>query len=267
MDFQKILDEYSLEDFPVGLTGCRSDGTSHKCCEYDLTVFDERDELDTVIEHGDSLICLRHRSLSSQRSPDMVRYENMKIISDASWDLHMLLGRIREKRNILYTDYMRDSLIDSMFCTTKFREGIKTSDPFAICWIKCAALYMADAALLSCMQKPSPTHSLHKLRMVQKKIHGDAFPFSDTIEGNDHSKIILHKTKYLISESLLADCYFYLQYENRNMLVKIKDKLRRKPELIYILKVSMDVEGQTVLLENYAHRLYGEASRMLAEHV
>ena len=51
------------------------------------------------------------------------------------------------------------------------------------------------------------------------------------------------------------------------MLVKIKDKLRRKPELIYILKVSMDVEGQTVLLENYAHRLYGEASRMLAEHV
>ena len=108
MDFQKILDEYSLEDFPVGLTGCRSDGTSHKCCEYDLTVFDERDELDTVIEHGDSLICLRHRSLSSQRSPDMVRYENMKIISDASWDLHMLLGRIREKRNILYTDYMRN---------------------------------------------------------------------------------------------------------------------------------------------------------------
>ena len=292
MDFQKILDEYSLEDFPVGLTGCRSDGTSHKCCEYDLTVFDERDELDTVIEHGDSLICLRHRSLSSQRSPDMVRYENMKIISDASWDLHMLLGRIREKRTILYADYMRDSLIDSMFCTTKFREGIKTSDPFAICWIKCAALYMADAALLSCMQRPSPTHALHKLRMVQKKILGDAFPLvnecigveratpsllermakstaglSDTIEGNDHSKIILHKTKYLISESLLADCYFYLQYENRNMLVKIKDKLRRKPELIYILKVSMDVEGQTVLLENYAHRLYGEASRMLAEHV
>ena len=89
--------------------------------------------------------------------------------------------------------------------------------------------------------------------------------FSDTVEGNDHSKIILHKTEYLISESLLADCYFYLQYENRNMLVKIKDKLRLKPELIYILKVSMDIEGQIGVLENYAHRLYGEASRVLAE--
>ena len=240
--------------------------------------------------HDDSFVCIRHRSLSSPRSPDMVRYENMKIISDASWDLHMLLSRISEKRTELYADYMRDSLIDSMFCTTKFREGIKTSDPFAICWIKCAALYMADAALLSCMQRPSPTHTLHKLRMVQKKILGDAFPlvnecmgaeratpsllermakstagFSDTVEGNDHSKIILHKTEYLISESLLADCYFYLQYENRNMLVKIKDKLRLKPELIYILKVSMDIEGQIGVLENYAHRLYGEASRVLAE--
>ena len=290
MDFQKILDTYSLGDFPAGLTGCRSDGTSHEFCEYDLTVFDERDELDTVIEYDDSFVCIKHRSLSSPRSPDMVRYENMKIISDASWDLHMLLSRISEKRTELYADYMRDSLIDSMFCTTKFREGIKTSDPFAICWIKCAALYMADAALLSCMQRPSPTHTLHKLRMVQKKILGDAFPlvnecmgaeratpsllermakstagFSDTVEGNDHSKIILHKTEYLISESLLADCYFYLQYENRNMLVKIKDKLRLKPELIYILKVSMDIEGQIGVLENYAHRLYGEASRVLAE--
>ena len=55
MDFQKILDTYSLGDFPAGLTGCRSDGTSHEFCEYDLTVFDERDELDTVIEYDDSL--------------------------------------------------------------------------------------------------------------------------------------------------------------------------------------------------------------------
>ena len=147
MDFQKILDTYSLGDFPAGLTGCRSDGTSHEFCEYDLTVFDERDELDTVIEYDDSFVCIKHRSLSSPRSPDMVRYENMKIISDASWDLHMLLSRISEKRTELYADYMRDSLIDSMFCTTKFREGIKTSDPFAICWIKCAALYMADAEI------------------------------------------------------------------------------------------------------------------------
>ena len=58
MDFQKILDTYSLGDFPAGLTGCRSDGTSHEFCEYDLTVFDERDELDTVIEYGDSFVCI-----------------------------------------------------------------------------------------------------------------------------------------------------------------------------------------------------------------
>ena len=58
MDFQKILDTYSLGDFPAGLTGCRSDGTSHEFCEYDLTVFDERDELDTVIEYDDSFVCI-----------------------------------------------------------------------------------------------------------------------------------------------------------------------------------------------------------------
>ena len=55
------------------------------------TISGERDELDTVIEYDDSFVCIRHRSLSSPRSPDMVRYENMKIISDASWVPNLML--------------------------------------------------------------------------------------------------------------------------------------------------------------------------------
>ncbi|MDI1495216.1 MAG: hypothetical protein K8823_522 [Cenarchaeum symbiont of Oopsacas minuta] len=291
MDFQMILDEYSLGDFPFGLIGCRNSDMTYECCEYDLAVFDERDELDTMVEYKGTTICIKHCSLSALRSPDMVMYDDMKIISDTSWDLHMMLSRIRENRKHLYSDYMRNSLIDSMFCITKFQEGVKISDPFAVCWIKCSTLYMVDAMLLSCMEKPSPTHALQKLRIVQKKISNDAFSlitdcigverttplllermakstagFSDIVYGNDQSKTILEKVRYLSSESFLADCYFYLQYANRDMLIKIKNEIRKKPDLIYILKVSMDMENDITILDNYAHRLYDEANRMLAEH-
>ena len=52
-DIRAVLDDYSLGDFPSGLGGCRSTagarGGPHPCCEYNVSVFDERAELDTVV--------------------------------------------------------------------------------------------------------------------------------------------------------------------------------------------------------------------------
>ena len=42
MEAKKILEKLSIENCPVGMGGCRNQGSSYDCCEYDITVFDEK---------------------------------------------------------------------------------------------------------------------------------------------------------------------------------------------------------------------------------
>lgn len=87
--------------------------------------------------------------------------------------------------------------------------------------------------------------------------------FSDMIEANSHSKIISQKYQYMISNSLFADCYFFLGYINRNNFIKIKD-LHRKPEFIHILKTAFDLEGDFIKIESQANKLHNTANFLLS---
>ena len=87
--------------------------------------------------------------------------------------------------------------------------------------------------------------------------------FSDTIEGNFHSKSISRKCNYLIENSLFSDCYFYLGYVNRNNFKKIHD-LHRKPELIHLLKTAFDLENDTTRIESDANNLYDATNFLLS---
>ena len=66
----------------------------------------------------------------------------------------------------------------------------------------------------------------------------------------DCSKV--HLYDYLVKNSLLADCYFYLSYINRNNLIKVKNILNEKPEFIYVLKVGFDLENDLTKIEQQA---------------
>ena len=274
MDILKLLEKYSLTDFPIGLGGCQNQGNSYDCCEFDVSVFDEKQEPDTIVEFENNLVTMHHCSLSETHSNVLVQFSGMKIINDEKWELRMSLSRIAEKKDQIYKDYMKNCLIDSLFCITKSREGLKTSDPFASCWIKCAAFYLADAILLHHTVRPSPAHFLQNFRTLDSNKISEKFSvvnecigierstpvllermckstigFSDMIEGNDHSKIIQVKNDYFIKNSLLADCYFYLGYVNRNNIIKIKDSIAKKPELIHVLKVGFDIENDSTKVE------------------
>jgi len=87
--------------------------------------------------------------------------------------------------------------------------------------------------------------------------------FSDMIESNSHSKIISQKYQHMISNSLFADCYFFLGYINRNNFIKIKD-LHRKPEFIHILKTAFDLEGDFIKIESQANKLHNTANFLLS---
>ena len=276
-------------DFPVALGGCKNQGNSYDCCEYDLSVFDEKQEEDTIIEFENTLVRLHHCSLSETHSNVLTQYAGMKVILDEKWELHMLLAKIAEKKEQIYTDYMKNCLIDALFCITKSREGLKNSDPFSSSWIKCASFYLADAISLHNYIKPSPAHFLQNIRNLSTNKISEKFSivndcigieratqsllermckstigFSDMVEGNEHSKIIETKYNYFIQNSLLADCYFYLGYINRNNIIKIKNKISKKPELIHILKVAFDVENDPLIIEKQANIIYDATNEILS---
>jgi hypothetical protein len=52
VDYKKILEDFSLTKFPVALGGCRKEGNNFGCCEYNITVFDEKNEKDRIIENN-----------------------------------------------------------------------------------------------------------------------------------------------------------------------------------------------------------------------
>ena len=288
MDTKKLLENLSLTNHPVGLGGCRNVGNSFECCEYNITVFDNKNENDSIINFENEIVKLHHGTLDETKPEILTQYENMKIIWDEQWELRTLLTKINEKKEKIYNAYTKSCLVDAGVCITKSKVGIKNSDPFASSWIKCAAYFLADVISLANLQRPSPTHMLRNIRGLKKNKINENFSivndyigieratpsllsrmckstmgFSDIIEGNGHSKIIQKKHDYLVKNTLLSDCYFYLGYINRNNFIKIKETLHKKPDLIHILKVAFDLDNDMTKIERQANKLHKTTNELL----
>ena len=192
----------------------------------------------------------------------------------------MLLSKISKKRDSLFSDSAKNSLIESMFCCQKTKDGIKTDDVFTPCWQKCASYYLVEAISSLNNSPSSPSHMLDSLRKLKKSstnnhISGvlqtigieratpillqrmlkSTIGFSDLVEKNNHSKLIQQKYDFFLKNSMLSDCYFYLGYLNKENFVKIKDNLNREQDLIHILKVAFDIEVDSNLLQQQAETI------------
>jgi len=288
MNYQDLIHEKSLSDYPVGLSGCKITDSFFDSCDYDITVFDEKSQNDEVIQFQNNFVKIHHGSLSESKSQKLIQYDNMEILHDESWELRMFLSKIKEKRLNLYKDHAKNSLIESLFCCEKTKSGIKESSVFASCWQKCASYFLAEGILTLNNCKPSPTHMLNSLRKFEKnqinekistvnetvgierstpslleRMLKSTIGFSDLIEKNNHSLLIQQKHDYFVKNSMLSDCYFYLGYINKENFVKIKDSIEKQPNLIHILKVSFDVESDVNLLEQQAYNVQKSANDIL----
>ena len=289
MDTKKFLEKFSLTEFPIALGGCRNDNNSYDFCEYDVTIFDEKDENDSMMDFGDEIVKLHHGSLKETRPEILTQYTNLQILWDEKWELKIFLSQIAEKKEKIFDAYAKSCVIETAVCATKTKECIKNFDHFASSWVKCGAYFLADAIILSNKIRPSPAHMLEHLRNLKKTSINEKFSivneclgleratpslltrmckstigFSDMIEKNDHSKIIQKKYDYLVKNSLISDCYFYLGYLNRNNFMKIQESLHRTPELIHILKVAFDVENDITKIEQQANILHETANNLLS---
>lgn len=288
MDLKKLVDELSLSDSPVALGGCRSDGTNLECCEYNITVFDDKNG-ESVREMDDTLVKIHHGKFSETNPGILEQFQNLKIISDDQWKLRIFLSEIKEKHTKISNSYTQSCLVDAGVYATKAKDATKVSDSLAPLWLKCAACFLADAISMLNSKRPSPTHMLELIRGFKKNKMNESFSavhqclgierattsllsrmikstvgFSDMVESNGHSKIIQKKYDYLVQNSLLSDCYFYLCYTNRNNIIKVKDTLHRNLEFMHILRVALDVENDPLVIERQASNLLKTTNELLS---
>ena len=289
MDYKKILDEFANSDNPIALGGCRAEKINHECCDHNIVIFDQTDDNDSVIEIDDKFVRLHHGSLNESRIEILNQYHNLEILHDPKWDLKIFLSKIKEKRGSILQAYSKKCIIESQVCITKANNDLE-SNPFSACLIKCAAYFLIDAILTLNNKQNFPTHTLDIIRNLKSNKLNDAVSliteciglerstnslltrmlkstqgFSDMIEKNDHSKIIKNKADFLIENSLLSDCYFYLGNINRNNFYKIKNSSYNLSEFIHILKTGFDLENDIVKLESNANTLTVIANDLLKD--
>lgn len=288
MDLDSVLEEYSLTDFAAGIGGCQNQNPMH-CCEYNVTVFDEKDEADLVIESGGRIVRIHHSSLNESRSNVLVQLCDLKVLQDDGWALRTLLARLRERRSEIFKDSVKNCLLDSLFCNARAFDGLRSSDALAPAWLKCAAFYLADAICLSNGSRPSPAHMLGDLRALGrsrineklavvnacvgaeraspsllKRMSISTMQLSDILEGNGHSKIIGRKCEHMIKRRPLTDCYFYLGYVGRGIMTASRDAIVGRAELIHGLKLALDLDNDKEKVADQCARLQKAASEVLA---
>ena len=295
MNFEHIIQRYKLSNTPLGLGGCQALGPySFEACGYDLFVFDDNAEnaCDTVTVDDDKIIIIRHASLSESNSEKILQYDGLRVIQDATWDLNMLLLRIKEKRDALYNDLAKNALMRALFCCQKVAESTERPDVFASCWQKSASFYLADAICSLNHKRISPSHMFEALHNIPKnpvnehlatvmetigiertsptllaRMVKSTVGFSDMMNWTDgHSKLIIKKYNFFVDESMLTDCYFYLGYINKENISKKTDTLYHNPELIHVLKVAIDAETDHILLNRHVE-LIQNSCRELLNHI
>ena len=288
MNYKVLIDKNFLSDHPVGLSGCRSGQSFFDSCDFDITVFDNKIQKDDIIKFENNFVKIHHGSLSESKSQRLLQYDGMQILQDESWDLRMFLSKIKEKRLRLYKDHAKNCLIESIFCCEKTKNGIKESNVFAPCWQKCASFFLAEGILAFNNSISGPSHMLDSLRKLEKNSVNEkisvvnetvgierATPsllermvkstvgFSDMVEKNNHSLIIHQKHQYFLKNSMLSDCYFYLECVNKQNFINFKELIEKQPDLIHILKISFDVEVDTNLLKQQANKVQKSANDIL----
>lgn len=289
MDIKKIPEALSLSQNPVGFGGCRNNDENFECCEYNISVFDGKSG-ESVHDLSGNLVKLHHCSLSESNVAVLIQLENLSILQDEQWNLRMLLSKIKEKKEKISNSYTQSCLVDTGIFANKAKEAIKTNDPFAAMWTKCAAYSLADALFSLNSKRPSPTHMLEITRHLKKNDVNQTFSlvhqilgierastsvlsrmvkstigFSDMVENNGNSIIIRRKYDYLIENSLLSDCYFYLGYVNRNNLTKVKNQIHKNPEYIHLLKVALDIESDHLVIDKQASALLERTNELLTD--
>ena len=266
MNLEQIKKIIGPTDSPFALGGYDSDDFDADCHIYNSVLFDGKNIPDEITSHESKLLKVSHGCLSEISPENLLRYGNLEIIQDPEWELKMLVSKIQEKKNQLFSASSKNSLVESQLSLSKAKNALEYEDPFVSCWVKCGIVSLIDSILLQNKIISTPVKALSSIRNLKEKNSNQFIDkiiaetgierattsllsrmlksssgFSDMIEKNQNSLIIEKKANYLIQNSLFADCYLYLIYQNKNNFYKIKDSLNKNSDKIHVLKTAFDL--------------------------
>ena len=266
MNLDEIIKIIGQNNSPIALGGYDADDFDIDCNIHNLVLFDGKNISDEIITHESKTLKISHGTLSETNPESLIHYQNLEIIQDPEWELKMFVSKIKEKKDVLFLASSKNALVESQLSLSKAKYALEHDDPFVSCWIKCAITSLIDSILLQNNILPYPAQALSLIRNLKQKntiqfvdkiiaesgieratssllsrMLKSSSGFSDMIENNQNSSIIEKKANYLIQNSLFADCYLYLIYQNRNNFYKIKDSLDKNSDKIHVLKTAFDL--------------------------
>ena len=266
MNLDEIIKIIGQNNSPIALGGYDADDFDIDCNIHNLVLFDGKNISDEIITHESKTLKISHGTLSETIPESLIHYQNLEIIQDPEWELKMFVSKIKEKKDVLFLSSSKNALVESQLSLSKAKNAFEHDDPFVSCWIKCAITSLIDSILLQNNILPYPAQALSLMRNLKQKntnqfvdkiiaesgieratssllsrMLKSSSGFSDMIENNQNSSIIEKKANYLIQNSLFADCYLYLIYQNRNNFYKIKDSLDKNSDKIHVLKTAFDL--------------------------
>ena len=266
MNLDEIIKIIGQNNSPIALGGYDADDFDIDCNIHNLVLFDGKNISDEIITHESKTLKISHGTLSETIPESLIHYQNLEIIQDPEWELKMFVSKIKEKKDVLFLSSSKNALVESQLSLSKAKNAFEHDDPFVSCWIKCAITSLIDSILLQNNILPYSAQALSLIRNLKQKntnqfvdkiiaesgieratssllsrMLKSSSGFSDMIENNQNSSIIEKKANYLIQNSLFADCYLYLIYQNRNNFYKIKDSLDKNSDKIHVLKTAFDL--------------------------
>ena len=266
MNLDEIIKIIGQNNSPIALGGYDADDFDIDCNIHNLVLFDGKNISDEIITHESKTLKISHGTLSETIPESLIHYQNLEIIQDPEWELKMFVSKIKEKKDVLFLASSKNALVESQLSLSKAKNAFENNDPFVSCWIKCAITSLIDSILLQNNILPYSAQALSLIRNLKQKntnqfvdkiiaesgieratssllsrMLKSSSGFSDMIENNQNSSIIEKKANYLIQNSLFADCYLYLIYQNRNNFYKIKDSLDKNSDKIHVLKTAFDL--------------------------
>jgi hypothetical protein len=289
MNHNEIMKIIGPNNFPIAIGGYNLDNFDVDCEILNLVIFDGKNTSDEIIKHGSKILKISHGNLSEINSENLLNYENLQIIQDEQWELKMLISKIRDKKNTLFSVSAKNALVESQLALSKAKNALDSDDPFVSCWIKCGVISLIDSILFQNKILPNPVQALSSMRnLKQKNINQftdkiisetgierstisllsrmlkSTCGFSDMVQKNQNSIIIEKKANYLIQNSLLSDCYLYLNYINRNNFSKIKNSLNTNLDKIHVLKTAFDLTHTPSELLSSIESMYDITNTLLA---
>ena len=266
MNLDEIIKIIGQNNSPIALGGYDADDFDIDCNIHNLVLFDGKNIYDEIITHESKTLKISHGTLSETIPESLIHYQNLEIIQDPEWELKMFVSKIKEKKDVLFLASSKNALVESQLSLSKAKNALEHNDPFVSCWIKCAITSLIDSILLQNNILPYSAQALSLIRNLKQKntnqfvdkiiaesgieratssllsrMLKSSSGFSDMIENNQNSSIIEKKANHLIQNSLFADCYLYLIYQNRNNFYKIKDSLDKNSDKIHVLKTAFDL--------------------------